>query len=120
MDSLASDFIGILRVSDEGESLTIGRNDDCDLTMSRDVSMSRINSEVQYLGGHFWMYDCHSSFGTLVSAPKRIALKPKIDTIVNVGHSQLKFRLISLKEAAAHTDTYVTIQNIFPELSFDF
>lgn len=73
------------------DSLTIGRMEDCDITLA-DPGASRRHAEVRREGDEWYVVDLDSTNGTLVNGKnvRRQRLKPK--DVMLIGDTQIEFR----------------------------
>jgi len=83
---------GISRPLSTSESVTIGRDESCELALG-DETVSRRHCRVQHDGRYWWLRDCGSHNGTLHNGRpvNNCMLYP--GDLIRVGHTELTFRL---------------------------
>ena len=71
--------------------LTLGRRDNCDISLSFDSQVSRLHAEIVYQNNQFWLEDLDSRNGTYVEN-KRVDSRIGIDpgTLFRVGRTWLR------------------------------
>ena len=71
--------------------LTLGRRDNCDISLAFDSQVSRLHAELVYQDEQFWLEDLDSRNGTFVDN-KRVTARIGIDpgTLFRVGRTWLR------------------------------
>ena len=93
--------------------LTLGRRDNCDISLSFDSQVSRLHAELVYQDEQFWLEDLDSRNGTFVDN-ERVEARVGIDpgTLFRVGRTWLRLD-------ALPPDETQTAKPIFDEDSDD-
>jgi len=76
----------------DGDRLTVGKSNDCDITLTADAAVSRVHLTLEHVGGSWLVSDLGSRNGTSVNGARLFGPKPLRDKDeLTIGHTRLVF-----------------------------